>query len=63
MDGNTAMYRAVVESLAKNRAIVLLSDGMNTDPKCDFTQLCRQLQEQPVPVYAIGLGWEDQVHA
>lgn len=44
--------------MERNQAVVLLSDGMNTVFKRDFTALCRQLGQRPVPIYVIGIGWD-----
>lgn len=56
--GNTALYQALLAGMEKNQAVVLLSDGMNTVFKADFTDLCRQLGKKPMPIYAIGIGWD-----
>lgn len=56
--GNTALYQALLAAMEKNQAVVLLSDGMNTVFKADFTDLCRQLGKRPVPIYVIGIGWD-----
>jgi Mg-chelatase subunit ChlD len=56
--GNTALYQALLAGMEKNQAVVLLSDGMNTVFKADFTDLCRQLGKKPLPIYAIGIGWD-----
>jgi Mg-chelatase subunit ChlD len=64
MSGNTALYQAILKAMSGligrsgSRAIVLLSDGMNTVPGPDFAEVCRRLREQPVPVYVIGVGWD-----
>jgi Mg-chelatase subunit ChlD len=64
MNGATALYQAMLkamEDLAKrdgNRAIFLLSDGMNTIPGEDFSDLCRRLRAQPLPIYVVGVGWD-----
>ena len=56
--GNTALYEALLAGMEKNQAVVLLSDGMNTVFKAEFTALCRRLGKQPVPIYVIGIGWD-----
>ena len=56
--GNTALYQALLAGMEKNQGVILLSDGMNTVFKADFPDLCRQLGKKPVPIYAIGIGWD-----
>jgi Mg-chelatase subunit ChlD len=56
--GNTALYEALLAGMERNQAVVLLSDGMNTVFKSDFTQLCRRLRQRPVPIYVVGIGWD-----
>ena len=56
--GNTALYEALLAGMERNQAIVLLSDGMNTVFKTEFTKLCRRLGKRPVPIYVIGIGWD-----
>jgi Mg-chelatase subunit ChlD len=56
--GNTALYEALLAGMEKNQAVILLSDGMNTVFKADFTDLCRRLAEKPVPIYVVGIGWD-----
>jgi len=64
MNGATALYKALNRALddlsnrGGNRAILLLSDGMNTVPGPDFAGLCNRLRAQPVPIYVIGVGWD-----
>ncbi len=64
MSGNTALYPALIRAMTGlagrtgSRAIVLLSDGMNTVAGPDFAEVCRRLRDQPVPVYVIGVGWD-----
>jgi Mg-chelatase subunit ChlD len=56
--GNTALYQALLAGMENNQAVVLLSDGMNTVFKADFTEVCRRLGKRPVPIYVIGIGWD-----
>ncbi len=61
-NGATALYKALLKAMDNlsnrggHRAILLLSDGMNTIPGEDFADLCRRLRAQPVPIYVVGVG-------
>lgn len=56
--GNTALYEALLAAMEKNQSVILLSDGMNTVFKADFTDLCRRLAKKPLPIYVVGIGWD-----
>lgn len=62
MTGATALYKGLLKAMddlsnrGGNRAILLLSDGMNTISGEDFADLCRRLRAQPVPIYVLGVG-------
>ena len=62
-DGGTAMYDAVAEAVPlaadgsrAKKAIVLISDGNDTDSLVSLRELRQQIRESEVMVYAIGIG-------
>jgi VWFA-related protein len=61
--GSTALYDAVVEgarrvagSPAESKAIVLVTDGMDTASAASFEQAREAARRAEVPVYSIGIG-------
>lgn len=42
--------------LSDSRAIVLLSDGMNTVPGTSFADVCLELKRRPVPLWVVAIG-------
>ena len=64
--GGTALYDAAFESIrrvasgpAESKAVVLVSDGVDTSSFVSFSQLREYARRSEVPVFSIGLGGED----
>ena len=64
-DGGTAMFDAIAAAIAKlapirggRKAIVVLTDGVDTESRNDFDQLLGYARGADVTLYAIGLGIE-----
>ncbi len=61
-NGGTAIYDALIKGLSLlkgiqgNRAIILMTDGIDTDSKQSYSELWRRLDEERVRIYTIGLG-------
>lgn len=60
--GGTAMYDAIAESVPlaqtgqhRKRAVVLISDGNDTDSQASLTEVKQMIRESEVMVYAIGI--------
>jgi VWFA-related protein len=65
-EGGTALYDAAFESIrrlasgpAESKAVVLVSDGVDTTSAISFSQLKEYARRSEVPVFSIGLGGED----
>lgn len=65
--GGTAMYDAVAESVPlaqtgrnQKKAIVVISDGNDTNSRTDVPELKQLIRESEVLVYAIGIDGDDQ---
>ena len=63
--GGTALYDAAFESIrrvasgpAESKAVVLVSDGVDTASVVSFSQLREYARRSEVPVFSIGLGGE-----
>lgn len=62
--GNTPLYDAIakgielLDSVQGNRAIVVMTDGIDTASKLDHPDFWRLLEEKRVRLYTIGLGEE-----
>jgi VWFA-related protein len=61
-NGGTAMYDAIAESVPlaqtgqhRKRAVVLISDGNDTDSQVSLTEVKQMIRESEVMVYAIGI--------
>ena len=66
-DGGTALFDAVAAAITKlapirggRKAIVLLTDGVDTESRNDYDQLLGYARGADVTLYAIGLGIESQ---
>ena len=66
--GGTALYDAAFESIrrlasgpAESKAVVLVSDGVDTSSAVSFSQLREYARRSEVPVFSIGLGGEDPI--
>jgi VWFA-related protein len=66
--GGTALYDAVFESIrrlasgpAESKAVVLVSDGVDTSSAVSFSQLREYARRSEVPVFSIGLGGEGPI--
>lgn len=66
--GGTALYDAAFESIrrlasgpAESKAVVLVSDGVDTASAVSFSQLREYARRSEVPVFSIGLGGEDPI--
>jgi Mg-chelatase subunit ChlD len=60
--GGTALYEAIaegielLENVKGNRAIVLMTDGMDTSGKLDHVKFWELIEKKRVRLYAIGMG-------
>jgi VWFA-related protein len=61
--GNTSLYDAVKLSLelagenrAPRKAIVVLSDGIDTNSKIKYETVLKEIKEAEIPIFTIGLG-------
>ena len=66
--GGTALYDATFESIrrlasgpADSKAVVLVSDGVDTSSAVSFSQLREYARRSEIPVFSIGLGGEDPI--
>ncbi len=64
--GSTALYDAILaavdfsrNSQNRRRALLLISDGINTYGKAELRETIEQLRRQPVELFAIGIGSDD----
>jgi VWFA-related protein len=69
-DGGTALYDAAAESIrrvshgpAESKAVVLVTDGVDTASRVSFAELLEQARRSEVPVFSIGLDVESDHHA
>jgi Ca-activated chloride channel family protein len=65
--GGTAMYDAVIEAVPiaqrgrhSKKAIVLISDGNDTNSRSDISEVRRAVRESDVLVYAVGIDGEGE---
>lgn len=66
--GGTALYDAAFESIrrvaggpAESKAVVIVSDGVDTASAVSFSQLREYARRSEVPVFSIGLGGADPI--
>ena len=66
--GGTALYDAAFESIrrlasgpAESKAVVLVSDGVDTSSAVSFSQLKEYARRSEIPVFSIGLGGESPI--
>ena len=66
-DGGTAMYDAVVEAVPmaqegrnRKKAVVLISDGNDTNSRTDMRDVRQVVRETEVLIYAVGIAGEEQ---
>ncbi|HVQ30530.1 MAG TPA: VWA domain-containing protein [Vicinamibacteria bacterium] len=66
--GGTALYDAAFESIrrvagapAESKAVVIVSDGVDTTSAVSFSQLREYARRSEVPVFSIGLGGADPI--
>jgi len=66
--GGTSLYDAAYESIrhvaagpAESKAVVLVSDGVDTSSRVSFSQLLEYARRAEVPVFSIGLGGDDLI--
>jgi hypothetical protein len=52
----------LLEGVQGNRAIVVMTDGIDTTSKLDYPGFWRLLEEKRIRLYTIGLGMELPIH-